>query len=186
MNVERCAPLMLALTLSLTLALALALAPPSVLALASDREQPALIESDAGEMDHLQGIGIYRGNVVYTQGTMRLEADTIYVHLSPDRESVIRVEAVGAPVRFRQRIEGHDEDLRGEALRIEYFADPERLVLEQQAHIWRLNTEFAGEVISYDPQRGVVNARRGEAEGDGRVQIIIQPQQGRSGGEGAR
>lgn len=175
---------------ALLLALVLAVVVPPAFALPSDREQPALIESDSGEMDHIKGVGIYRGNVVFSQGTMRLEADTVHVHFSPDRETITRVEAVGTPVRFRQRIEGHDEDLRGEAQRIEYFTDPERLVLEQQAHVWRLNAEFAGETISYDPQRGVVNARRGETE-SGRVQIIIQPQQSRpdataGSGAGAR
>lgn len=162
------------------LAAALALAAPGLQALSTDREQPIHIEADSVEIDDVQGFSTYRGNVVYTQGTLRLEADTVHVFHTPER-NISRLEALGSPVRFRQRLDGHDEDLRAQALRVEYFADPERMVLERQAHIWRLNTEFSGDFISYDPARDVVQASRGET-GEGRVQIVIQPQRDQDGG----
>lgn len=170
------------------LAAALALAAPQPFALSTDRDQPIFIEADSVEIDDAQGFSVYRGNVVYTQGTLRMEADTVHVFHTADR-NISRLEAVGSPVRFRQRLDGHDEDLRGQALRVEYFAEPERMVLEREAHIWRLNTEFSGEFISYDPAREVVEAGPGRTDA-GRVQIVIQPrrdQDGPGGGEeGAR
>jgi lipopolysaccharide export system protein LptA len=145
-------------------------------ALQSDREQPIEIESDSAERDDARGVSVYKGNVVYTQGTIRLEADEVRIFENGSRR-VNRVEAEGSPVRFRQRIEGHDQDMRAEARRIDYFADPERLVLQTEAHVWRLDTELSAEVINYDPVRDVVNAERGAAE-DGRVRIVIQPREG--------
>ncbi|MDX9739737.1 MAG: lipopolysaccharide transport periplasmic protein LptA [Gammaproteobacteria bacterium] len=156
--------------------LLLACAAPHVLALPSDREQPIEIESDSAERDDTRGVSVYQGNVVYTQGTIRLEADEVRIFEDENRR-VTRVEADGSPVRFRQRIEGHDQDMRAHARRIEYFADPERLVLQTDAHVWRLDTELSAELINYDPVRDVVNAERGSAD-NGRVRIVIQPREG--------
>jgi lipopolysaccharide export system protein LptA len=151
-----------------------ALLPGAVCALTDDRSQPVQIESDSFEADDLKGVSIYRGNVVYTQGSIRLDADEVKIFLGEDRK-VSRVEATGAPVRFRQRMEGYDEDMRGEAGRLQYFTAPdERIVLEHDAHVWRLGTEFFAQTINYDLVHEVVNAQRGEDEA-GRVRITIQP-----------
>lgn len=153
--------------------LALLCGAPSVSALPSDRGQPIEIESDSAERDDARGVSVYQGNVVYTQGTIRLEADEVRIFEDGNRR-VMRVEADGSPVRFRQRIEGHDEDMRAHARHIEYIADPERLVLRTDAHVWRLDTELSAQLINYDPVRDLIDAARGEDE-DGRVRIVIQP-----------
>lgn len=164
------------------LVLALAAAVPCVaLALSDDRAQPVQIESDTYDGDDLKGVSVYRGNVVYTQGSIRLDADVVHVFFDADRK-VSRIEATGSPVRFRQRMEGYDEDMRGEARRVEYFTAPERIVLEHDAHVWRLGTEFSAETINYDPVREVVSAQRGETDA-GRVRIVIQPREGQGGGD---
>lgn len=171
--------------LALVLAPALAVAafvPHAALALSDDRSQPVQIESDSYDGDDLKGISVYRGNVVYTQGSIRMDADEVHVFFDADRK-VSRIAAKGAPVRFRQRMEGYDEDMRGEARRVEYFAAPERIVLEHDAHVWRLGTEFSAQTINYDLAREVVSAQRGETDA-GRVRIVIQPRDER--GEGAR
>lgn len=155
-----------------------ALLPGAAWALASDREQPIHIEADRVEIDDIERVSVYRGNVVYTQGTIRLEAETVHVWHTPER-TITRIEAIGEPARFRQRIDGHDEDMQGHARRIEYHTAPQRVVLQGDAWVQRLGAEFAGEVISYEAERDVVQATRGER---GRVQIVIQP---RAEGEGS-
>lgn len=157
-----------------------ALVPGAVWALATDREQPIHIEADRVEIDDIEGISVYRGSVVYTQGTIRLEADTVHVRHTPER-TITRIEAVGEPARFRQRIDGQDEDLQGHARRIEYHANPERVVLQGEAWIRRLDAEFSGEAISYEADRDVVQATRGDGD-EGRVRIVIQPRGGDGGG----
>lgn len=158
------------------LALVLLAAPATGWSLASDREQPIHIEADSVQIDDIRGVSVYRGHVVFTQGTMRLEADTVELYHDEHRK-LSRLEARGAPARFAQRLDGDDEDMRAQALRMEYFAVPERLVLEQEAWIWRQDVEFTGDFISYDAEQDVVSARK-DAGADGRVHIVIQPRQG--------
>ncbi len=151
------------------------LGSPPCLALSSDREQPIHIEADRFEADDIRHVSIYRGNVRYSQGTTRLEADTVVIHYDAER-NFQRLQAEGQPARFRQRLDGKAEDMHGEALRIEYTVEPERLVLKQQAHIWNQGDEFAGELITYDIAVDRIVARRGDAD-EGRVQVVIQPRQ---------
>lgn len=158
--------------------------PTPCLALSSDREQPIHIEADRFEADDVKHVSIYRGNVRYSQGTMRLEAETVMIYYDAER-NFQRLLADGRPARFRQRLDGQAEDMRGEALRIEYTATPERLVLKQQAHVWNQGDEFAGELITYDIEGDRVVARRGEAE-EGRVQVVIQPRQTPAAGADGR
>lgn len=160
---------------ALLLAGAALLGPAPCLALSSDREQPIHIEADRFEADDVKHVGIYRGNVRYSQGTTRLEADTVVIHYDAER-NFTRLQAEGQPARFSQRLDGKSEDMRGEALRIEYTVEPERLVLRQQAHVWNEGDEFAGELITYDIAVDRIVARRGEAD-EGRVQVVIQPRQ---------
>ena len=58
--------------LSLTSAFSGLLISSLVFALSTDREQPIQIEADAAELDDASGITVYTGNVLVTQGTMRL------------------------------------------------------------------------------------------------------------------
>lgn len=148
--------------------------PAACAALSGDRDQPIRIEADSVEIDDVDGVSIYRGNVVYAQGSIRLEADAVFLFYD-DQRKIRRLEATGAPVRFRQRPDGEEQDMRATAGRMEYFADPERLVLEHDAYIWRQDVEFTGDYISYDIAEEVVKA--GKEVDNGRVHIVIQPRQ---------
>lgn len=154
------------------LMLALLAFPLAAVALQSDREQPIRIEADSVQIDDLNGVSVYRGNVVYTQGTLRLEADIVHLYHDEHRQ-IDRIEALGEPVRFRQRLEGDEEDMRAQARRMEYFAQPERLVLEREAWIWRRDAEFTGDYISYDAGQDLISAQKDA--GSGRVHIVIPP-----------
>lgn len=153
------------------------------LALSSDREQPIRIEADSVEIDDLKGISVYRGNVRYVQGTLRLLADTLTLFYDQDRR-LERLEADGTPARFRQRPDGREEDMHAEALHIEYLAGPQRLILEHRARIRHQGNEFTGELIEYDAVQDVVSARKGES-GEGRVQVVIQPPRDKPGADAA-
>lgn len=159
---------------------ALLAAPVAGFALSSDREQPIHIEADSVEIDDVERVSTYRGNVSYTQGSIHLKADVVTLYYDENRE-LKHFRAEGDPARFRQRPDGQDEDMRAQAQLIEYFASSERVVLHHGAHVWHQGNEFAGERIQYDAGRDMVQAEKGESE-EGRVQVIIQPQQdGRPG-----
>ena len=157
--------------------------PPGGSALTTDREQPIHIEADRVQIDDAKGVSVYTGNVVYTQGTIRLEADTVHLYYTQTPERRIdRLEADGNPAHFRQRLEGQDEDVRAEALHFEYFAEPGRLILTHDAHVWQLNTAFSGDVIEYNAVQERISAA---GAGEGRVQVVIQPEPGKTNGNGS-
>lgn len=156
----------------LFLALLGMLAPLAAQALSSDRDQPINIEADSADIDDKQGVSVYQGNVVMTQGSMRLSGDVVTVY-SPNRE-LQKAVAEGAPARFKQRPDNKDEDMRAQAQRMEYYADSGKLILLEGAHVWQEKDEFSGNRIEYDTRRDVVTARKA-ASGKERVQITIQP-----------
>ena len=145
------------------------LAASPAMALDSDRDQPMYIEADRATMDEGKGIGIYRGDVRIRQGSMHLQADTVTVYLEDGR--IVRAVAVGEPARYRQRPEGREQDVHAEAGRMEYFLDPERIVLTGDALVRQEGDTFRSERIVYDIVRDTVDAGTGED----RVRIVIQP-----------
>ena len=141
-------------------------------ALETDRQQPLHIQADRVELDNRKGIGTYRGNVVVDQGTLHLEADLLVLHKRG--EELERLEATGEPVRFRQRPDNASADVEGEALRLEYRTDQDRLLLNGAAEVRQGGDRFSGERIEYDTVRALVNAS-GTGTGNGRVHAVIQP-----------
>jgi lipopolysaccharide export system protein LptA len=139
-------------------------------ALSSDREQPMHIESDRAELDEQKGISLYIGNVRVTQGTLVLTGDHMTVY--QDGANLERIILLGRPATYRQRPDGKDEDMRAEALRMEYFADPERVILIDQAVAWQGENSFRSDRIVYEVAQDRVLG--GDTEG-GRVHIILQP-----------
>jgi lipopolysaccharide export system protein LptA len=73
--------------------LALLSSQPGALALPSDPGQPIEIEAATLVLDQGKGIGTYSGNVVLTQGSIRIEAETLVIYMR-DRK-LDRLEALG-------------------------------------------------------------------------------------------
>lgn len=139
-------------------------------ALSSDRDQPMHIEADHADINDQTGVHVYTGNVVVTQGSMRLTADhlTLQIEAGEIKEGV----ALGEPATYKQRPDNKDEDVYAESLRMEYYAGNERIILIEEAEVTQAGDIFRSERIVYDVARDVVNA--GQGEGD-RVRITIQP-----------
>lgn len=159
----------------LAMLVACLLAPVELRALATDREQPVAIEADSLSIDDKQGISTYRGNVRVTQGSIEINAETVTVH-SPGRE-LKQVICVGEPARFRQLLDGDEGEVRASAGTIAIYPADDRVVLTEDAHLWRGNNEFSGNRIEYDSAQDIVRASAA-ASGDQRVKVIIQPQNG--------
>lgn len=142
-------------------------------ALSTDKQQPIHIEADNVTIDDGRGVAVYRGNVHFKQGSAQLTADEVTVSTA-DRKQVGKIVAKGAPATFRQRPDNKDQDMRGQALHIEYFANEERVVLETQAQLWQGQNEFAGSRIEYRAGEEVVQAQKAPDDSQ-RVHVIIQP-----------
>jgi lipopolysaccharide export system protein LptA len=148
------------------------LLPLAAGALESDRQQPVSIEADRAELDQSSGVGVYTGGVVVVQGSMRLEADRLEIK-SPGGgiESAV---ATGRPARFKQRPEGHQEDVVGGGQQIDYLATEARVILTGEAWVTQAEDTVRGARIEYDLESDQIQALRGPGDQD-RVQIILQP-----------
>ena len=142
-----------------------------VMALSSDKEQTIHIEADSVEIDDIKGFSIYSGNVKYTQGTIRLLADTVKVFVHEGK--LQKLEASGELANFDQTLDDNKK-IHAEAMTIKYFADTEQVLFEGNARLDRGGDQFSGNYIEYLSKEDVVNARKAES-GEERVQVIIQP-----------
>ncbi len=153
----------------------LLLFPPAAPAQESDRRQPVQIEADRLEIDQARGTSHYQGAVILRQGSLRLEADSLWVY-SQDRR-LSRVIAQGQPARLRQRPDGTEQAIEAEALRIEYTTDDGLLIFSGAAELRQGGNRFRGQRIEYDSRARRVRASGDTTdEGHGRIQVIIQPQ----------
>jgi lipopolysaccharide export system protein LptA len=144
----------------------------------TDRDKPVNIEADRMLADDQKQTAVFEGRVVLTQGTFVLRADKLTVRQDP--QGFQTGVAVGAPATFRQKREGADEWIDGEALRIEYDGKSERVELFDKARIARDKDEVRGNYISYDSRTEVfrVQPSKDTASRPGRedrVRAVIQP-----------
>ena len=152
--------------------LLLCLSLPAV-ALDSDREQPIHLESDKASIDELQGVNIFTGNVHLRQGTMNLRGARMTVYVVDG--NIDRAEIDGSPATFVQRPQGKDQDMHASALRMEYYAADERILLLGEARIWDAQgNDFRSDRIVYHVGKNTVNAG-GSQETGGRVHITLPP-----------
>ncbi len=159
----------------LFLALLTGIAAPAV-AQSSDSSQPIRIQADSATLDDRKNVAIYTGNVIITQGSMRLTGARVTLTLDNAGE-VQKLVSNGSPATFRQTPAG-GKQVDARAQTIEYHADTERVVLIQNAFLEQAGNTFQGQRVHYDIQRQVVDAGRAIAEeGDSaeRIEIVIQP-----------
>lgn len=151
----------------------LLLCPAIVAALSPDRDQPIAIEANAVDIDERNDISIYSGDVRVTQGGMQLFADTLTLYGLREPN---KIAAEGAPVRFQQHREDREQDVHGEAKRVEYHIPDEKLYLYDDARIWQGENSFGSDRIEYDVERELVRAgdRNDRAK---RVKVLILPRQ---------
>jgi lipopolysaccharide export system protein LptA len=177
---------------SLVACLALALAAVAAPAAAdrADRSKPLTIEADRpGTIDLLKQVVVFNGNVVVAQGTMAIRAERVEVRERPDgHRSATALGTAGKPASFRQKREGVDEFIEGQAERIEYDSRGDVVRFAGAAQVRRLRAgtpadEITGELITYDNgnetfsvQGAPAAAGTGaSAPGGGRVRVVITP-----------
>lgn len=164
------------LTLPL-IAATLAVAALPAFAERADREKEIVIGADQSLADDANKTITFNGNVVITQGTMRITAAK--VTLKEDAQRHKFYVASGAPVTFRQKRDKVDEWVEGVAERAEFDDRADVLRLFNKARVRSNQNEISGDFISYDMKREVAEvsgAPPGKAPPpDSRVKVIILP-----------
>ncbi|WP_263142272.1 lipopolysaccharide transport periplasmic protein LptA [Pseudomonas sp. RIT-PI-AD] len=165
-------------TLSLLLSLGTALGSTGAWALPSDRDQPIRVQADSAELDDKQGVAVYHGGVVITQGTMKITGDTVTITQNAQGE-IEMFTSQGKPAYYEQKPSPDKQIVQAYGLTIQYFASKDRIVLIDQAKVIQEGNTFEGEKIVYDTKRQIVNA--GRAKGSSvttprpRIDMVIQP-----------
>ena len=156
---------------SLALATTAMLVASGVVALPEDRNQPIQLEAGRGQLDQKSGVSVYEGNVVITQGSMRLTADTATIHVKDG--AFQRMDATGAPAGLRYRPAADKPELQGTSKRVEYDVATGRVVMSGGVRVVQGQDIFTGDRLEYDLKDDVIRAK-GAGE-NGRIQFTIQP-----------
>ena len=162
----------------------LALAAAPVLAERADRDKPVNLEADRSTMDDAKQVRVFEGRVQLIQGTLIIRTEKLVV--TQDAEGFQKAVASGGDgglAHFRQKRDGKDEYIEGEAERIEYDGKSELAQFFMKARVKSGLDEVRGQYISYDGKSEnylVTNGPSGtvvapSARGDARVRAVIQP-----------
>ena len=156
----------------------------------ADSAKPTVIEADQGSADDVRQIRTLTGNVLLTRGTLVMKAGRAQVTEDPQGYQFVTFWAApGALASFRQKRDGGDLWVEGEAERIEYDNKAEVVKLFSRAKLTRLeggqvSDEVQGAFISYDSRKEFFavenNAAGASKPGAGRVKMVIQPSEQRN------
>jgi lipopolysaccharide export system protein LptA len=149
----------------------------------ADREKPINLEADRVNLDDINKVQVFEGNVVMTQGTMQLRTAKLVITQDADGfQKGVATSGAGGLARFKQKRDGVDEYIEGEAERIEHNARTEKTEFFARAWVKSGLDEVRGQYISYDAltEKYVVTNGAGDAKPapgttPPRVRAIIQP-----------
>lgn len=171
----------------------IALLPWAATAEKADRLKPLTVEADQpGKIDLLNQFVTFNGNVVVTKGTMVIRATRIEVRETSDGyHTAVALGAAGKPATFRQKRDGVDEFIEGEAERLEYDGKSDSVRFVNKASVRRLRgssiaDEISGNLVSYDNVAEVFSVSGGAAatpdNPGGRVRAVLTPREGSAAG----
>jgi len=180
----RNAPFALALIVAAGLA---GLGAGEAIAEKADRLKPLTVESDQpGRIDLANQFVVFTGNVVVTKGTMVIRAVRIEVRESADGfHNAVAVGGPGKPATFRQKRDGVDETIEGEAARLEYDGRADTIRFVGDAAVRRLRgsvvaDELSGQTVAYDNTSevfSIVGGAPSPSNPTGRVRAVLTPRQ---------
>mgnify|MGYP006177967727 CR=1 FL=1 len=149
----------------------------------ADRNQPLNAEADALRYDDARQVSVFTGNVVITKGSITIRGAQVEVRQDPQGNQFGIVQ--GSPGFFRQKREGLNEFIEGNAKRIEYDSRADTVRFVGDAVLRRylgntLNDETSGSVIVYNNTTDVFTvdgdvASRTPANPSGRVRATLTP-----------
>jgi lipopolysaccharide export system protein LptA len=163
-------------------ALLIALALPAY-AEKADSEKPINLEADRISMDDVKKVQTFDGNVILTQGTMQIRTNKLVVTQDADGfQKGVATGGANGLARFKQKLDGKDEYIEGEAERIEHDARSEKTQFFVRAWVKNGQDEVRGQYISYDSltenylvTNGAGDSKNATGAAQARVRAIIQP-----------
>lgn len=145
--------------------------PVGAYALPSDATMPIRLSADRATYSERTGVTTYSGNVIITQGTLKITANNITVNLNKNR-SIASAAATGTPATFEQMISEQKGLAKGRANKIDYNAITGIVTLTGNAKLDQNGASFSGNTIRYSLKQGDVEANAG---GGQRVELVFPP-----------
>jgi lipopolysaccharide export system protein LptA len=167
-------PLFLCCALVLTLL-------PAARAERADRLKPMQIEADSLQRDEVRQRTVISGRVTATKGTMVMRGERMEVTDTPDgRQNAVLTAAAGQLVFFRQKREGLDEFIEGQAERADYDSGRDVLTLTGRALLRTLRgnqsaNQVEGQVIVFDNTSETYTVDGQSGNNPSRVRATIVP-----------
>ena len=139
-------------------------------ALESDKKQPLNIAADTADLNEGEGYAIYTGQVLITQGTIKIEADKVKVTF--DDAGLTSLLATKGPYDGLAYMSQQAEpDAKGESALMEAWGDSidyqlasEFLTLIGSAKLIQQGNQFSGHKILFDMPKDKVTATGGEGK----------------------
>lgn len=151
---------------------ALLLTALDVSALPSDRQEEIKISADSAT--YQDNRGIYTGNVILIQGSLRIQADRLIINQA--NRKVSDVIATGRPARFQQQPKSNTGTVTASAKTIRYEVGANEIILTESAYIVHKGSEISSERIVYNAAKESVLADgQNKPGGSGRVNMVLQP-----------
>ncbi|MBC7468083.1 MAG: lipopolysaccharide transport periplasmic protein LptA [Ramlibacter sp.] len=166
----------------------LLLANGAALAEKADQNKPMNVEADSLRYDDVNQTSVFTGKVVITKGTIVIRGAKVDVRQDPAgfQFGVVTAEP-GKLAYYKQKREGLDEYIEGEADTIEYDGKADRVKFIKRAELRRLRgaavaDEMTGSLITYDNTSDVFTVDGGAAGAStapglpgGRIRAVLAP-----------
>lgn len=140
-------------------------------ALPEDAQKPIYLSADKVSYSQSTNKATYTGNVIITQGSLKITASTLVVTLNADK-SIASAQATGNLASFEQIFSTDKGLAKGVAQKIDYNAKTGILSMTGNAKLTQDGANFSGNSIRYSLKMGDMEATGGQGK---RVELVIAP-----------
>ena len=161
------------LQLNTRLFLPLLLASQGAGALSTDKDQDIEIYADSAVLDELNNTSIYTGNVIVTQGSIRITGDRMTIYNDDDEELEVLI-MEGRPATHKQLPDNSEVYDQSRALTMEYHEKKNLIYLIKEAWSKQGDGEISGACIEYDTEKNRARAWSGSVKCVGQTININQ------------
>lgn len=117
-------------------------------AVTGDTDKPIHIDSDQQSLDMDSNVATFTGNVIVTQGTIKINADKVVVTRPGGEQGKEVVEGFGNPATFYQ-MQDNGKPVKGHASKMRYELQNDYVVLTGNAWLEQLDSNIKGDKITY-------------------------------------
>lgn len=148
-------------------------------ALPTDNQQPINVQADSADLDNNKGILVYRGNVIITQGSMKVLGHTVTITRNKSGE-IEMMTSQGSPAYYEQKPSVDDPVVKSYAQTIQYQVAKKLVILIDNAKVIQKNNVFTGDKIVYDTSRKLISAGNKNQATPGtkhsRINVVLEPE----------